>query len=110
MLAFPWRDAAMARGLRLTDLAEHVGTAVEGLDLAGPPDPALVRLLRIACAERVVLVFPGQEALRPAADLGFARAVGGTHNGTTAWTTTTRFSSWATWRKAVAGWARRASG
>jgi taurine dioxygenase len=72
-----WRTAAAERGLGVSDLSEHVGVAITGLDLAQPMDAALVALLRAACAERTVILFPGQEALDPASYLGFARRFGG---------------------------------
>ncbi len=72
-----WRAAAAAQGLRVHDLSEHVGTAVEGIDLGTAPDAATVALLRAACAERVLLLFPGQTSLAPAAYLDFARRFGG---------------------------------
>jgi taurine dioxygenase len=72
-----WREALAARGLRLQDLSDHVGTAVDGIELAEPPDAGLVALLRRACAERVVLLFRGQTRLDPAAYLAFATRFGG---------------------------------
>ncbi len=72
-----WRTAAASSGLRLTDLSQHVGTAVEGLDLAEHLDTGMVALLRAACSERTVLLFPGQTALQAADYLGFARRFGG---------------------------------
>jgi len=78
MAALPdWRAGLAAQGLATSDLAPHVGTAIEGLDLAAADDPHLVSLLHAACAERVVLLFRGQDALGPAAYLDFARRFGG---------------------------------
>lgn len=72
-----WRAAATERGLRVTFLSEHVGAQIEGLDLANDQDDDLVALLRVACAERVVLLFRGQDALAPGAYLEFAQRFGG---------------------------------
>jgi taurine dioxygenase len=72
-----WRDAAAAHGLKTMDLSEHVGTRIEGVSLTQPPSDALIDLLRAACADRVVLLFPGQSELEPAQYLGFARSFGG---------------------------------
>ncbi len=72
-----WRQAAAARGLRFTDLAEHVGTLVEGLDLAVPLDDGLRAVLRDGCAERVALLFRDQQHVTPAEYLAFARGFGG---------------------------------
>ena len=38
-----WRQAAAARGLKVTDLAEHVGTSIEGIDLADEHDAEIGR-------------------------------------------------------------------
>lgn len=78
MLEIQWREAAAARGLTMTDLSEHVGTQVQGVTLMEPPTSELVDILRAACAERVVLLFPDQNDLEPAHYLGFARSFGGT--------------------------------
>ena len=73
-----WRTQLTERGFDLTDLSDHVGTMVDGIDLARVPGSALVMLLRRACAERVVLLFRGQQNLDPASYLAFARGFGGT--------------------------------
>jgi taurine dioxygenase len=75
--AATWREEATERGLRWVDLSEHVGTAIEGLDLAQQPDAATVALLRAACAERALLLFRGQTHLDPASYLAFAKRFGG---------------------------------
>jgi taurine dioxygenase len=72
-----WRQAAAERGLRVTDLADHVGTSIEGIDLGDEHDAAMVAILRAACVERTLLLFRGQQALGPAAYLAFARRFGG---------------------------------
>jgi taurine dioxygenase len=72
-----WRKEAEARGLRLADLSEHVGTAIDGIDLTEEPDAATVALLRAACVERVLLLFRGQTQLDPASYLAFAKNFGG---------------------------------
>lgn len=72
-----WRAIASAHDIRVTDLADHVGTEIHGLDLARPLDPAITAMLRAACAERVVLLFRGQYDLDPAAYLAFAQSFGG---------------------------------
>jgi taurine dioxygenase len=72
-----WREQATERGLRIADLSEYVGTAVEGIDLAEAPDAAMVALLRAGCAERVLLLFRGQTQLDPASYLAFAKHFGG---------------------------------
>ena len=76
-VAMDWRAEAQGRGLGVTDLAAHVGTRIDGVDLASAPDAAMIALLRAACAERVVLLFRGQDALDPADYLAFARRFGG---------------------------------
>jgi taurine dioxygenase len=73
-----WRTHLTEHGLGVTDLSEHVGTMVEGIDLARAPDATLVPALRRACAERVALLFRGQAGLDPASYLDFARRFGGT--------------------------------
>ncbi len=65
------------RGWRVEDLSEHVGSAIAGIDLAAAPDDATVALLRVACAQRVLLLFRGQTALPPDSYLAFARRFGG---------------------------------
>src|ERR1700712_3638294 len=72
-----WRETAAERGLKTTDLSEHVGTRIEGLSLGDEPDAELVGLLRAACAERIALLFSDQDALDPADYLNFARSFGG---------------------------------
>ena len=72
-----WREAAAARGLGVRDLAEHVGTEIAGLDLAGPMEDDTRAMLRAACAERVVLLFRDQDALEPGAYSRFAQGFGG---------------------------------
>jgi len=72
-----WREQAAERGLRAVDLSEHVGTAIEGIDLAERPDAAMVALLRAACVERVLLLFRGQTNLDPTSYLAFAKHFGG---------------------------------
>ena len=72
-----WRGVAAARGLEVTDLAEHVGTSIAGIDLGADHDAEMVSLIRAACVERTLLLFRGQERLSPAAYLAFARRFGG---------------------------------
>lgn len=72
-----WRETAVARGLKTTDLSEHVGTRIDGLSLSDVPDPEMVGLLRAACAERIALLFSDQDGLDPADYLSFARSFGG---------------------------------
>jgi taurine dioxygenase len=72
-----WRKQAAARGFGVRDLSAHVGSAIDGINLSVTPDDATVALLSVACAERVVLLFPRQENLEPAAYLAFARRFGG---------------------------------
>jgi taurine dioxygenase len=72
-----WRSEAEARGLRVTDLSEHVGTALDGFDVSVTPSEADTLMLRAACAERVVLLFRNQEQLSPHAYLAFAQRFGG---------------------------------
>jgi taurine dioxygenase len=72
-----WRTTLQQRGFATQDLAPHIATRVDGIDLADPMDADLIAALRAACAERVVLLFRGQTAL-PAADfLSFAKRFGG---------------------------------
>lgn len=78
MQSVNWRETAAARGLKVADLARHVGTRIEGLDLGQDLDSDLVALIRAACVERTLLLFAGQTGLSPAAYLGFARRFGGT--------------------------------
>jgi taurine dioxygenase len=73
-----WRSAAATRGLKVSDLAPQVGTAIEGIDLGGAHDAALVAIIRAACVERTLLLFRGQQRVTPAQYLAFARRFGGT--------------------------------
>ncbi len=77
MSGFDWRSAAQSHGLKVTDLAEHVGTAIEGIDLGHEHDAETVAIVRAACVERTLLLFRGQERLSPAAYLAFANRFGG---------------------------------
>jgi taurine dioxygenase len=72
-----WRQAAAARGLKVTDLAENVATSIDGIDLGDELDAGMVALIRAACVERTLLLFRGQEKLAPAAYLAFAQRFGG---------------------------------
>jgi taurine dioxygenase len=72
-----WRSAAARRGLKVTDLAEHVGTRIDGLDVGCDHDAEMVAIIRAACVERTLLLFRGQERLSPAGYLGFANRFGG---------------------------------
>lgn len=72
-----WRAAAASRGLKVTDLAEHVGTSIEGIDLGDDLDAEIVSIVRAACVQRTLLLFRGQEKLTPAQYLGFANRFGG---------------------------------
>jgi taurine dioxygenase len=72
-----WRQAAAARGLKVSDLAEHVGTSIEGIDLGEEHDAEMVAIIRAACVERTLLLFRGQQQLEPAAYLAFACRFGG---------------------------------
>jgi alpha-ketoglutarate-dependent taurine dioxygenase len=72
-----WRQAAAARGLAVTDLAEHVGTSIDGIDLTLPPDEEMVDILRAACVARTLLLFRGQDRLTPGQYLSFAQRFGG---------------------------------
>ncbi|MBV8413396.1 MAG: TauD/TfdA family dioxygenase [Alphaproteobacteria bacterium] len=72
-----WRQAAAERGLKISDLAEHAGTAIEGIDLGDEHDAEIVAILRAACVARTLLLFRGQQALTPVAYLAFARRFGG---------------------------------
>jgi taurine dioxygenase len=72
-----WRKAATARGLRIEDLAQYVGTSIEGIDLGDEHDDELLAIIRAACVERTLVLFRGQEKLSPAAYLAFARRFGG---------------------------------
>jgi taurine dioxygenase len=72
-----WRGALGRYGLSCHDLSPHVGSRIDGLDLAAPMDAALTALLSTACADRVVLLFRDQDGLTPADYLAFARCFGG---------------------------------
>jgi taurine dioxygenase len=72
-----WRDALGRYGLTCHDLSPHVGSRIDGLDLAAPMNESLIALLSTACAERVVLLFRDQDALSPPDYLAFARRFGG---------------------------------
>ncbi len=72
-----WRKAGAARGLRIEDLAVHVGTAIAGIDLADEHDEELIAIIRAACVERTLLLFRGQTKLSPASYLAFAERFGG---------------------------------
>jgi taurine dioxygenase len=72
-----WRAAAAKRGFEVTDLAEHVGTQIDGIDLDMEQDEETVALVRAACVERTLLLFRGQTALSPARYLAFAQRFGG---------------------------------
>src|SRR5258708_5822726 len=72
-----WRAQATHRGLKVTDLHEHVGTSIEGIDLGDDHDAETVAIVRAACVERTLLLFGGQDRLTPAAYLGFATRFGG---------------------------------
>ena len=76
MITDDWRPRAAARGLGLRDLSPLTGSEVSGLDLSAPLDAATLDILRAACVERIVLVFPGQGRLSAAAYLAFARQFG----------------------------------
>ena len=72
-----WRAAAVHRGLKVTDLADHVGTQIDGLDLGAEHDAEMVAIIRAACVERTLLLFRGQTELSPAGYLAFAQRFGG---------------------------------
>ena len=72
-----WRKAGAERGLRIEDLAQHVGTSIEGVDLDDEHDAEMVAIIRAACVERTLLLFRGQTELSPAAYLAFAERFGG---------------------------------
>ncbi len=77
MEQFDWRSAAARRGFKVTDLAEHVGTQIEGIDLGEEHDAETVAIVRAACVDRTLLLFRGQETLSPAGYLAFAERFGG---------------------------------
>src|SRR5436190_22896438 len=72
-----WRASAAARGLKVTDLAEYVGTSIEGMNLGDEHDAEMVAIVRAACVERTLLLFRGQTELSPAGYLAFAQRFGG---------------------------------
>jgi taurine dioxygenase len=72
-----WRKAGAGRGLRIENLAPHVGTSIEGVDLDEEHDAEMVAILRAACVERTLLLFRGQTELSPADYLKFAEHFGG---------------------------------
>ncbi|CAN5664333.1 TauD/TfdA family dioxygenase [soil metagenome] len=72
-----WRAAAVQRGLKVTDLADHVGTQIDGLDLGAEHEAEMVATIRAACVERTLLLFRGQRELSPAGYLAFAQRFGG---------------------------------
>ena len=65
-----WRQAAAARGLKVTDLAEHVGTAIESIDLGDEHDAEMVAIAGAIIRQRTGKFDPGtfrdgyQEALQ----------------------------------------------
>ena len=103
-----WRQAAAARGLKVTDLAEHVGTSIGGIDLGDEHDAEMVAIIRAACVERTLLLFRGQQQLEPGADSAAGRIC--TRSATTAWPTITRSLSSAMCMRSRQASARRASG
>jgi taurine dioxygenase len=72
-----WRAAAVRRGLEVADLAEHVGTRIDGIDLGAGHDAEMAAIIRAACVERTLLLFRGQTRLSPAGYLAFAQRFGG---------------------------------
>ncbi len=74
---FDWRAAAAAKGLKVTDLAENVGTSIAGIDLAADHDGETLAIVRAACVERTLLLFRGQNHLQPGDYLAFANRFGG---------------------------------
>jgi taurine dioxygenase len=72
-----WRKAGVGRGLRIEDLAQHVGTSIEGVDLDDEHNAEMVAIIRAACVERTLLLFRGQTGLSPADYLKFAERFGG---------------------------------
>jgi taurine dioxygenase len=77
MALMDWRAAARKRGLDVSDLAEHVGTEIAGIDLGDDHDAEMIAIIRSACVERTLLLFRGQTELAPAAYLAFAERFGG---------------------------------
>lgn len=71
-----WRQALTGYGFECLDLAPHIGTQIRGIDLSEPMDDSLIAHLRAACAERVILLFRGQDTLSPSHFLTFARHFG----------------------------------
>jgi taurine dioxygenase len=76
-LPLDWRKAGAGRGLGIEDLAQHVGTSIEGVDLDDEHDPEMVAIIRAACVERTLLLFRGQTELSPTDYLKFAGRFGG---------------------------------
>jgi taurine dioxygenase len=77
MALMDWRTAATKRGFEVVDLAEHVGTRIDSLDLGQDLDEETVAIIRAACVERTLLLFRGQAGLAASAYLAFARRFGG---------------------------------
>ncbi len=74
-----WRAAARRRGLGVEDLSTHTGVRLSGADLAAP-DAELVDIMKAAAADRVLVVLPGQETLRPAELVALADRFDGVFN------------------------------
>ena len=74
MMALDERAAAL--GIDIRKLTEHTAAEITGVDLAQPLAPGVADLLRIACAEHIVLLFRGQQAMGPARYIDFARRFG----------------------------------
>ena len=103
-----WRRAAALRGLVVSNLADHVGTSISGIDLGEELDADMVSIIRAACVERTLLLFRGQERLQPGAYLAFARRFGGRPD-LHSLRTITRSSWSATCTRSRQAWARRVS-
>ena len=65
-----------AAPLRITPLHPALGARAEGVRLSGELPPATVAAIRAAMDRHAVLVFPGQQHLDDAAQLGFGRLFG----------------------------------
>ncbi len=78
--ASAWRGKAAARGIEVEDLTPATASRIDGVDLAEAPDAELVEILKAAAAERILLVFPDQAHLTPAAYVAFANRFGGVFN------------------------------
>lgn len=74
MASLDQRAAALGIGIR--KLTEHTGAEVTGVDLATALQPQVVDLLRSACAEHIVLLFRGQQAMGPQRYVEFAKRFG----------------------------------